>query len=65
MKQNVIQLLFSVHPIFQFLYQLTSKGYLAIMLNQTDIDSLLEKANETTILELLATLAKQLDMSVC
>ena len=43
------------------LYQLTPKAYLAILLNQTDMDGLLKKADETTILELIATLAKQLD----
>ena len=46
------------------LFQLTSKGYLGMLLDQTDIDSLLEKADEATVLELLATLANQLDMSV-
>lgn len=44
------------------LFQLTSRGYLAMLLDQTDIDSLLEKADEATVLELLATLAKQFDM---
>ena len=43
------------------LYQLTPKAYLAILLNQTDMDSLLKNADKTTILELIATLAKQLD----
>jgi len=46
------------------LYQLTSKGYLATLLNQMDINRLLENADETTILELLATLAKQLNVSI-
>ncbi|MFQ5836868.1 MAG: hypothetical protein ACE5HG_03350 [Candidatus Bathyarchaeia archaeon] len=46
------------------LYQLTSKGYLATLLNQTDINHLLDYADETTTLELTAILAKQLDMSV-
>jgi len=45
------------------LYRLTPRAYLAILLNQTDMDGLLKKADETTIHELIATLAKQLDRS--
>ena len=41
------------------LYQLFPKGYLAILLNQTDLDILLEKTDETTIIELIAALAKK------
>ena len=46
------------------LYHLTPRAYLAILLNQTNLDKLVQKADETTILELLAALTRQLDMSV-
>jgi len=36
------------------LYQLSAKGYLALKLNQTDIEAFLQKADNTTILTLLA-----------
>jgi hypothetical protein len=39
------------------LYQLSAKGYLALKLNQTDIETLLQNADETAILTLLATLS--------
>jgi hypothetical protein len=39
------------------LYQLSTKGYLALMLNQINIETILQKADKTTILSLLATLS--------
>ncbi len=37
------------------LYQLSTKGYLALVLNQIDIETILQKADKTTTLALLAT----------
>jgi DNA-binding HxlR family transcriptional regulator len=42
------------------LYQLTSRAYLATLLNQTNLDWLIQKAWETDVLDLLAILAKYL-----
>ena len=39
------------------LYQLSTRGYLALMLNQINIQAILQKADKTTILSLLATLS--------
>jgi len=39
------------------LYQPSTKGYLALMLNQINIETLLQKADKTTILSLLAALS--------
>lgn len=39
------------------LYQLSTRGYLALMLNQIDIETILQKADKTTILNLLAALS--------
>jgi hypothetical protein len=39
------------------LYQLSTKGYLALMLNQINIETILQKADKPTILSLLATLS--------
>jgi len=38
------------------LYQLSTKGYLALMLTQINIETILQKADKTTILNLLAAL---------
>jgi len=38
------------------LYQLSTRGYLALMLNQINIETILQKADKTTILNLLAAL---------
>ena len=42
------------------LYQLAPRGYLAILLNQTNLDWLIEKVWETDVLDLSAILAKYL-----
>ena len=42
------------------LYQITPRAYLAILLNQTNLDWLIEKASETDVLDLSAILAKYL-----
>jgi hypothetical protein len=42
------------------LYQITPRAYLAILLNQTNLDWLIEKAWETDVLDLSAILAKYL-----
>ena len=39
------------------LYQLATRGYLALMLNQIDIETILKKADKTTILSLLVALS--------
>jgi len=39
------------------LYQPSTRGYLALMLNQINIETLLQKADKTTILSLLAALS--------
>jgi len=39
------------------LYQLTARAYLALMLNQIDIETILQRADKTTILSLLAALS--------
>ena len=39
------------------LYQLSTRAYLALMLNQIDIETILQKADKTTILSLLAALS--------
>jgi len=39
------------------LYQLSTRGYLALMLNQINIETILQKADKTTILSLLAALS--------
>jgi len=39
------------------LYQPSIKGYLALMLNQINIETILQKADKTTILNLLAALS--------
>jgi hypothetical protein len=38
------------------LYQPSTRGYLALMLNQINIETILQKADKTTILNLLAAL---------
>jgi len=42
------------------LYRITPRAYLAILLNQTNLDWLIEKASETDVLDLSAILAKYL-----
>ena len=42
------------------LYQITSRGYLAILLDQIETENILEKTDETTIQELLLALKKAL-----
>ncbi len=42
------------------LYQLTSRGHLAILVDRLETDNILEKADETTIQELLSALKKAL-----
>ena len=42
------------------LYHITPKAYLAILLNQTDLEWLIQKAWETDVLDLSAILAKYL-----
>jgi len=39
------------------LYQLSTRAYLALMLNQIDIETILQKADKPTILNLLAALS--------
>jgi len=39
------------------LYQLSTRGYLALMLNQINIETILRKADKPTILSLLAALS--------
>ncbi len=39
------------------LYQLSTRGYLALMLNQINIETILQKADKTAILNLLAALS--------
>ena len=39
------------------LYQLSTRGYLALMLNQIGMETILQKADKTTILSLLAALS--------
>ena len=39
------------------LYQLSTRAYLALMLSQIDIETILRKADKTTILSLLAALS--------
>jgi predicted transcriptional regulator len=43
-------------------YELTSKLHLAILLNKTDHEQLLQKADNTTIIDLLAALTRQPDL---
>lgn len=44
------------------LYQLTSRAYLAIVLNRVNMDNLIQKASEESILAILATLIPEMSV---
>ena len=45
------------------LYQLTTRAYLAILLNRVNLDTLIQKASEESILAILAALIPEMSVS--